>query len=128
MYAALDTEEKGKKAREIVKSANEEKRRYATSAATFDEVVWNIQREAGRALSLRAGKEFLSVWGMTIFPYDRTTAFEALHCMQQSNLRPRDAIHLATMRLNHIKRLVSEDRDFDSVPEIDRIPISKTKI
>lgn len=42
-------------------------------------------------------------------------------CLLKYNLKPSDAIHLATMETAGVNHIVSEDEDFDRVKEIKRI-------
>jgi len=41
------------------------------------------------------------------------------------NLKPSDALHIGAMMNNNIKVLVSEDREFDRIPEVERIWIEQ---
>ena len=40
--------------------------------------------------------------------------------IEKYNLKPRDAIHVASALTNNIKEIVSDDPDFDKVKEIKR--------
>ena len=64
-------------------------------------------------------KEILPVTGT-----DVRAACEILH--RHPGFAIRDAIHVATMRLNGIKAIISVDPDFDRIPDIQRIPPEKT--
>ncbi|MEM1574817.1 MAG: type II toxin-antitoxin system VapC family toxin, partial [Nitrososphaerota archaeon] len=44
------------------------------------------------------------------------------------NLKPSDAIHLATMEKVGIKNIVTEDEDFDKVKEVKRIWLNSNTI
>lgn len=48
-----------------------------------------------------------------------TTALELL--LEHPELTPRDAIHVATMQHHGLELLLSTDRDFDDLPQIDRV-------
>ena len=40
--------------------------------------------------------------------------------IEQHDLQPRDALHLATMQSQKVSIIISEDKDFDKVPGIER--------
>ncbi|MEM2494139.1 MAG: type II toxin-antitoxin system VapC family toxin [Nitrososphaerota archaeon] len=48
--------------------------------------------------------------------------------MLNYNLKPSDAIHLATMEKVGIKNIVTEDEDFDKVKEVKRIWLNSNTI
>ena len=41
------------------------------------------------------------------------------------NIKPSDALHAAVMLMNDIPRIVSENREFDKIKELERIRITK---
>jgi len=47
----------------------------------------------------------------------------SLHYLEKYALKPRDALHCATMQENEIEAIASFDKDFDKVKEIKRIRI-----
>lgn len=71
---------------------------------------------------------------MKVLLVDKLIIVESLGIIENFNLKPRDAIHAAVMKINKIKEIVSEDADFDKVEGIIRYDIksflekfSKTK-
>lgn len=46
---------------------------------------------------------------------------EMTKIIQETIIRPSDALHLATMNLNNIKTIVSEDSGFDKIQDIERV-------
>jgi len=46
---------------------------------------------------------------------------EATRLMLRHRLKPSDALHIAAMKTNGIRLVVSEDRELDRVPEVKRI-------
>ena len=49
----------------------------------------------------------------------------ATEMITKHNLKPSDALHIGAMMNNDIKVLVSEDREFDRIPEVERIWIEQ---
>ncbi|MBI2668331.1 type II toxin-antitoxin system VapC family toxin [Candidatus Woesearchaeota archaeon] len=92
-----------------------------TSALTYDEIVWAVRKILGKEAAARAAELFLFLPHLGIREVRRETIIEAHDLMKHFNLKPRDAIHLATMRLENETEIISEDPDFDIVPEIKRI-------
>ncbi len=92
----------------------------STSYLTIDEVAWAIMK----ASSAQEAAEFCS-WmlecGVNFLGVDREIAVEALSIMRIVRLKPRDALHAATMRAHGIETIVSEDKDFDKLPGVKRI-------
>lgn len=56
-----------------------------------------------------------------IWSIEREDAIEARQIQEKHGIKPRDAIHAATMKRNEIATLYSYDQDFDQIPEIKRI-------
>lgn len=57
-----------------------------------------------------------------VLPVTEKNTARALELLQaHRGLTPRDAIHVATMESAGMRRLLSADRDFDPVPEVQRI-------
>jgi hypothetical protein len=52
---------------------------------------------------------------------DIKQAIELYSSLHSSGLKPRDAVHAATMQNNHITHLASADKEFDQIPSIDRV-------
>jgi len=49
----------------------------------------------------------------------------ATELINKHNLKPSDALHIGAMMNNNIKVLASEDREFDRIPEVERIWIEQ---
>ena len=56
-----------------------------------------------------------------IIPVDRIDYEAVKEFIDTFDLRPSDAIHVATMRKSGIRRIVSEDKEFDRVKGIERM-------
>jgi len=127
IFAACDLSPIGEAARKILRMVQEGDQKAITSALTYDEVVWGIRKLLGKEKSQWVGELFLFISHLSIKEVTRETLSEAQHFMKHYNLDPRDAIHLATMRLENEGEIISEDADFDAVPFIKRIPLGSQK-
>ncbi|MBI2345306.1 MAG: type II toxin-antitoxin system VapC family toxin [Deltaproteobacteria bacterium] len=56
-----------------------------------------------------------------IWPVDKEDAIAARKLQERYAIKPRDAIHAATMRHNGVTTLYSYDTDFDKIPGFKRI-------
>ena len=57
-----------------------------------------------------------------VFPIDQAAVERAKHIlMGQKGLSARDAVHLATMQVHGVNRILSFDRGFDGFPGISRL-------
>ena len=52
---------------------------------------------------------------------DVRLAIDLFEAHRSTGMKPRDAIHAATMRNNGITRLLSTDKDFDAISSIARV-------
>jgi len=89
-----------------------------TSFLTWDEFVWVIRKFLGVEIAKRKGKDFL------LFPnliFDNVTSDlvnRAQSLMESYNLKPRDAIHLASALQRQIVEIITFDDDFKGIPKI----------
>jgi len=60
-----------------------------------------------------------------ILPLGETEYKKAAEILEKHQIKPSDALHLATMTLHNISKIASEDREFDKIDGITRIWISK---
>ncbi len=125
IYAALDAGERGNHAGYILNGVQDSKITAVTSALTFDEVVFAVQKHKGADAALKAGEAFLHMGNLIILDVSRYTLSEAFGAMKEFSLAPRDAIHYATMKINKIHELVSEDSHFDRVRPLRRYGLKR---
>jgi len=92
-----------------------------TSSITWDEVTWVVRKLFGVDLSLNEGKRFLSFPNLRLLGIKRTTVLKAQEIVEKYKLRPRDAVHVAAALENNITTIVSYDKGFDLIKEIERI-------
>jgi uncharacterized protein len=119
IYAIINSEEMGEKARFLLQKIQQGLETAETSALTFDEVFWAIQR-FNKELALEACDSLLNFPNLDIIPADKTVAQSALNIIKEYNLAPRDAIHAATAIAEKADYIVSTDAHFDKVKELKR--------
>jgi len=125
VYAEVSSERVGKVAGKLLEILEEGKFIGATSCLTVDEVVWSVIKDIDRSHGIEVGKKMLELPNLEIFPVTARTVSSALEKMKSYNLKPRDAIHVATMIENNVFSAISEDPDFDKVDEIERIDLEE---
>jgi predicted nucleic acid-binding protein len=94
----------------------------ATNPLVLDEVIYVSKKKYG--VRLEDTLDFLDnvvlpnsvVLPLTINEYRR-----AREVMLKYSLNPSDALHVAVMLNNSIRRILSEDTDFDRVKEVERV-------
>jgi len=97
----------------------------ATDPLVLDEVIYVSKKKYG--IRLEDTLDFLDnivlpnsvVLPVTINEYRR-----AREVMLKYSVSPSDALHVAVMLNNSIRRILSEDRDFDRVKEVERVWLS----
>jgi len=112
IYAAINTEQLGEKARLLLQKIQQGEEKAATSALTFDEVFWAIKKH-NREVAFEVCQALLNFPGLEIIPADRGVVLIALQIIKKFNLDPRDAIHAATALAKKVDVIVSVDPHFD---------------
>lgn len=123
IFAALNREELGEKARAILKDVQEGKKAAATSALTFDEVAWKILHARGFEAALLAAQDILEMPSLLLLDVNASVLATSVNLMKLYRIFPRDAIHAACALNSSIFTIISEDKDFDKVKGIKRIGI-----
>ncbi len=119
IYAILNTEELGEKARSLLQGIQQGEEKAETSALTFDELFWAIKKLDFEA-ALEAAQAFLNFPNLEIVSVDRDLSLSALQIIKQYHLAPRDAIHAATAIASKAEAVVSTDAHFDKIKELKR--------
>ena len=122
IYAAINTEEIGEKARTLLQKIQQGEEQAATSALTFDEVFWSIKKRKPE-LASETCQALLNFPNLEIIPVNRELALAALEIINECNLAPRDAIHAATAISEKLDCIVSTDPHFDKIKELKRKPL-----
>ena len=122
VYAAINTEEVGKRARTLLQKIQQGEEQAATSALTFDEVFWSIKKRKPE-LASETSYALLNFPNLEIISADRKLALSALKIINEYNLAPRDALHAATAITAKAEYIVSTDTHFDRIKELIRQPL-----
>ena len=117
VYAAINTEQPGDKARSLLRKIHLGEEIAETSALTFDEVFWSIKKD-NLKMAFSVCEAMLNFPHLEIVPVNRTLALSALKVIRDFHLAPRDAIHAATAIAGKAESIVSEDSDFARVKGI----------
>ena len=126
IYAFLDMEKEGVRARKIFEDIKKGKYKKAfTSTLTFDEFLWCVQKQVGKELAAEGATIFFNFQNLELISIDSQMALEALKIYKNEKLKPRDAIHVAAMKSKNISRIISTDSDFDEIKDIQRIDFTK---
>ncbi|MEM3381638.1 MAG: type II toxin-antitoxin system VapC family toxin [Candidatus Bathyarchaeia archaeon] len=120
IYAALNQEGVGDRARLLLKETQEGKLRASTSALTFDELVWAVRKYRNFEDAVSAGQAFLKMPRLKLVDVNGDILSLALELMTRYRLDPRDSIHAASSLLEKAEVIVSTDEHFDRVKEIQR--------
>lgn len=126
IYAALYTGDEGDAARQILRDTGAGVPPAVTSVLTLDEVAWVIRRQEDHAAALRETSRLLAFPNLFLLDVKPKHMVVALGLMESyPRLRPRDALHAATALDAGVFSICSTDADFDVVPQLTRIPLTK---
>ena len=95
IYAAINTQALGERARSLLQKIQLGEEKAQTSALTFDEVFWAVNKHSQEA-AIEACQALLNFPNLEIVPVDRELVLSALRLIEEHNLAPRDAIHAET--------------------------------
>jgi predicted nucleic acid-binding protein len=87
-----------------------------------------LRKLASPEEAIIASSAFCGLAGLTIRDATRELFLDALEEMRRHRLKPRDALHAATMHAVGIRTIISEDPDFDNAPGIIRRSIEAFKL
>ena len=124
VYAAINNEKEGEKAREILKKVKEGTWEGTSSLLTIDEVLWIIQKNVGKEMAHEIICTILIYPNMHFVDITKSLISEAIYIYKQKNLDPRDAIHLATMNFKNTSIIATNDADFDHIDGKKRIKLN----
>jgi predicted nucleic acid-binding protein len=95
-----------------------------TSVLTWDEVVWTIRKLMGRNEAVSQGQKLLGFLNLRFIGVDENILSQAQGLISKYNLKPRDAIHVASAINRKIEIIISDDQDLDGIKEITRTPLN----
>jgi predicted nucleic acid-binding protein len=120
IYAALNTGGIGDRARSILAEVQRGDLPAASSALSFDEIVWALKRYRGLEDAAEAGEAFLGMPNLRLVDVNGDLLSTALGMIRRHGLDPRDSIHAASALLEGAEVIVSTDEHFDRLTEIPR--------
>jgi len=123
IYAALNTEEIGNRARNLLLKVQREEEKAFSSALTFDELVWAVKKYRTLEDAIVAGEAFLNLRGLKLIPVNGDLLASALELIRKYGLDPRDSIHAASAISHKVETMASMDEHFDKIKELKRKPI-----
>jgi len=124
IFARYDRGIMGENARKILRLIEENKASAITSALTLDEVIFILQKLIGYRESINYAETIFKIFNLKIVPVSSEDVLQSLELMK-IGLKPRDAIH-ASVALSHgIFTIVSEDKDFKKLKNLDCISLSE---
>jgi len=74
----------------------------------------------GRSDAIEIGRKFMNYPGLRFIPVDEDSMRRSQLIREKYNLKPRDAIRVSSAIGRDIKRIITDDRDFDNLKEIER--------
>ena len=127
IYPAIyqtESQQKAKKAKEILLKIEKGEISAHTSTLTWDEVVWVVGKLLSRDDGINQGKKLLGFPNLEFINVDEGILTLAQDLLNKYKLSPRDSIHAASAVSRKIKAVISDDKDFDQVKEITRAPLA----
>ncbi len=117
--AAINREKTGDSCRHILESIVNGVTEAATSALTFDEVLWKLRGMLGYRTAIQNVRMLLDL-PIYLIPVDAEIVQISLNIASSYLLKPRDSIHIACMQKREILDICSTDPDFDIFEGIKR--------
>ena len=121
IYPITGTGTKSEACIEILDKVFNGEQEAGTSVLTWDEFQYSLWKTIGKEKAIEESSIFLKSPNLKFFKVDSEIIQKAQKLSEEYNLKPRDAIHTASMIVNGIKEIISDDPDFDKVQEIKRI-------
>jgi hypothetical protein len=118
-----ESQQKAKKAKDILLKIEKGEISAHTSTLTWDEVVWVVGKLLGRNDGINQGKKLLGFPNLEFINVDEGILTLAQNLLNKYKLSPRDSIHVASAVSRKAKAVISDDKDFDQVKEITRAPL-----
>ncbi len=113
-------------ARKVLISIENREIHAYTSTLTWDEVSYVTGKLLGRTDSLEIGHKFLNFPNLRFVAMDEKVMRRGQKMMEQYNLKPRDSIHISSAIERNVRRIISDDSDFDGIKEIERVALAGT--
>ena len=122
IFAAVNQDEQGERCRDIIKLIEEEKINCASSYLIVDKIIWILKNKIGKKDAITIIKAILSL-PIKWLDIDESSIIRMVDILENTNIEPRDALHIACMINSGISTILSEDKDFDRIKNIKRIGV-----
>ena len=116
-------QEKARMAKELLLRIEKGELTAYTSTLTWDEVVWVVSRVLGKRDGINQGKKLMGFPNLRFIEVNIMVLSTAQALLEKYNLKPRDAIHIASALSRNIRKIISDDEELERVKEIERIPL-----
>ena len=120
IYSLINDDKLGDKSRKILTKIPKRETNGFTSILTWDEVVYVLRKIIGIDKSIDEGNKLLNFPNLIFLDSNKKTIEKAQKIMEKYKIKPRDDIHIATALTNNIDKILSDDKDFDGIREIQR--------
>ena len=124
IFAAMDKTSLGDNCREVLEKIQKRDITCASSLLTIDEVIWVLKKKLGKEDAVRIARASLSL-PVKWIEVDRSMIINMINRFNESNLDPRDSLHLSSMKASGIDTILSEDSNFDKVKGIYRMTVGE---
>jgi len=108
----------------LFKMVNKEFLGY-TSVLSWDEIVFIVRKFLGKEIAIKEGEKFLKMPNLIFIDANKNIIEKSQRLINKYNIKPRDAIHVASALINGANEIISDDKDFDKIKEIKRIEVKK---
>ncbi|ABM80614.1 type II toxin-antitoxin system VapC family toxin [Hyperthermus butylicus] len=93
-----------------------------TDVLVLDELIYVSKRKYGIPYSVTLDFiEAIVLPYVTVIGLGEDEYREAARLIAKLNLKPSDALHVAAMKMNGIRLVISEDKELDKVPDVKRV-------
>ena len=117
--SSINDLEIGNKCRSLLKEISSGKIIGITSCLSFDEIIWILRKIKPEGL-IELSKSLLAL-NVKFVDVNKSILYKVVEIIEKYKLKPRDAIHLATMQINNCKTIITSDSDFNKISEIEKI-------
>ncbi|MCL4333846.1 MAG: type II toxin-antitoxin system VapC family toxin [Candidatus Thermoplasmatota archaeon] len=107
--------------KDILSSIEKKDLQAYTSTLTWDEISYVAEKLLGRSDAIEIGRKFMNFPGLRFIIMDEEVMRRSQMMREKYNLKPRDAIHLSSAIGRNIRKIITDNRDFDNIKEIERI-------
>lgn len=120
IHAFIDKGAVGEKARKFLQLIQEGREKAATSALTYDEVVWKVWKSRSYEDALSAANDLIEFPNLVLIGVDDKIVAKSFDLMKIYRIFPRDSLHAACALENGIFIFLSQDKGFDKIKELKR--------